>query len=60
MSNTDTMTSYLTKISQVCDELAAIGEIVPNLELVRTTLNGFSEQWASFVKGVVAREHIPN
>jgi hypothetical protein len=52
--------SYLTRISQVCDELTVVGEVVKDDELVRTTLNGFSEKWASFVKRVVAREHLPN
>ena len=28
------MLSYLTRISQVRDELAAVGEVVPNAELV--------------------------
>jgi hypothetical protein len=54
MSKTNTMTSYLTRISQICDELTAVGEVVKDDELVRTALNGFSEKWASFVKGVVA------
>jgi hypothetical protein len=28
--------------------------------MVRTTLNGFSEKWNTFDKGVVSREHSPN
>ena len=32
--------AYLTRISQVRDELAAVGVVVTGLELVRTTLNG--------------------
>jgi hypothetical protein len=43
MSKTDTVTSYLTRISQVRDELMAVGEVFKDDELVRTTLNGFSE-----------------
>jgi hypothetical protein len=60
ISKTDTVASYLTGISQVPDELMAIGEVVKDYELVRTTLNGFSKTWALFLKGVVAREHLPN
>ena len=60
MSKTNTVTSYLTRISQVCDELAAVGETMPDSKLVRTTLNGFSAQRASLVKGFVTREHLPN
>lgn len=42
--NTDIMTSYLTKISQVHDELVVVGETMLNLELVRTSVNGFLEK----------------
>lgn len=52
------MASCLTKISQICDELGAVGEKVKDEELVRRTLNGFSEKWAPFVKGVVAHENL--
>ena len=39
MANAEGVISYLTRISQVRDELAAMGEVVPGSELVRTTLN---------------------
>ena len=42
--------SYLTRISQVRDELAAVGEVVPNAELVRTAVNGVLKPWAVFVE----------
>jgi hypothetical protein len=38
--------------------LAAIGEIVDDSELVRTTLKGFRKKWTSFIKGIVAREKL--
>jgi hypothetical protein len=28
--------------------------------LARTTLNGFSKPWEGFVRGIVAREHMPS
>ena len=34
MAKREVVISYLTKISQVRDDLAAVGEIVPNAELV--------------------------
>jgi hypothetical protein len=37
-----------------------VGEEVNDYELVRTTLNGFLEKWAPFVKGVVACEKFPD
>jgi hypothetical protein len=60
MTKTDSVTSFLTRFSQIRDELAAVGEIVDPSELVRTTLNGFSKPWESFVRGIVAREHMPS
>ena len=53
------MLSYLTRISQVIDELAAVGEVVPSAELVRTAMNGVSKPWAVFVEALVARENLP-
>jgi hypothetical protein len=43
MTKIDTTTSYLTKITQVCDELGAVGETVGDHELVRTALNGVTK-----------------
>jgi hypothetical protein len=44
MSKTNRVASYLAKISQVRDELTTVGEVVKDDELVRTTLNWFSEK----------------
>jgi hypothetical protein len=60
MTETEKVSSYLTRITQVRDELGAVGEVITDGELVRTTLNGFSEKWNTFVKGVVSRENRPN
>jgi hypothetical protein len=49
MMKTDSVTSYLTRFSQVRDELAAVGEIVDPSELVRTSLNVFSKPCERFV-----------
>lgn len=42
------------------DELTAIGETVPKVQLVRIALEGFTEKWDSFIHNVVAREHFPS
>ena len=55
----EAMLFYLTRISQVRDELAAVGEVVPSAELDRTAMNGVSKPWSVFVQGLVARENIP-
>jgi hypothetical protein len=43
----------------VRDDLGAMGEAIVDSELVRTTLNGVSKQWAIFVEDIVAREKLP-
>ena len=42
MGKGEGMASYLTKITQVRDELAAVGEVVGIPQMVHTTLNGVS------------------
>ena len=44
MGKGEGMASYLTKITQVRDELVAVGEVIGIPEMVRTTLNGVSQQ----------------
>ena len=60
MARGESVTSYLTRVSQVRDELAAVGEVVDNSELIRVALNGFSKYWESFVRDIVARENMPS
>ena len=54
------MTFYLTRISQVRDELATIRGVVFGIELVHTTVNGIAKPWAIFVEAIVARENLPS
>jgi hypothetical protein len=51
--------TYLTRLTQVRDELGAVGEAIADSDLVRTALNGVSKQWPVFVEGIVAREKHP-
>jgi hypothetical protein len=60
MLKSESVTSYLGRFTQTRDELAAVGEIVDPMVLVRTTLNDFSKPWGSFVRGIVAREAMPS
>jgi hypothetical protein len=60
MTKLDTVTGYLTKITQVRHQLATVGEVVSDEELVGTTLNGFSKPCAPFIKGIVVWEKLPN
>ena len=45
MAKAEGVTSYLTRISQVRDELATVGEVVSGTELVRTVVNGVAKPW---------------
>jgi 2-phosphoglycerate kinase len=54
MSKADSVTSYLTRISQVCDQLGAVSETMTDVELVRVALNGSTKTWTSFIEGICA------
>jgi hypothetical protein len=60
MTKAENVVTYLTTLTQVRDELGAMGEAIVDNELVRTALNGVSKQWVVFVEGIVAREKLPN
>jgi hypothetical protein len=44
--------TYLTKFTQIRDEMEFVGEAMDKTELVRTTLNGITKQW-EVVLGVI-------
>jgi hypothetical protein len=50
---------YLTRITEIRDELASVGEKTDISELVHIVLDGFSKSWDVFVRGVVARAKLP-
>jgi hypothetical protein len=58
MANKESVVTYLTKFTQIRDELAVVGEAVYETQRVRTALNGFTKQWEMFVRGVVAWEKL--
>jgi hypothetical protein len=43
MGKEESVSSYLTRVAQVKDELAAVGEVISDSELVRIALNGFTK-----------------
>lgn len=57
MTKTDSVTSFLTRVSQVKYELIAIGEVVSKEQLVKNDLDGFTENWDGFIHGLVTREN---
>jgi hypothetical protein len=44
----------------VKDELATIGEFIPDSELVQIALKGFTKEWEVFIKCMVGREKLPD
>ena len=60
MLKSESVTSYLERFTHTRDELAAVCDIVDPMVLVRITLNGFSKPWETFVRGIVAKEAMPN
>ena len=59
MSTSDNVTSHLMRITQIRDQLAVVGETVPDVELVNVYLNGFSKAWEPFIMGNCAKEKLP-
>jgi hypothetical protein len=45
MTKAENVVTYLTRLTQVRDELGDVGEAIAESELVRTTLNGVTKQW---------------
>jgi hypothetical protein len=59
MNKSETISNYFMRISQIKDQLAAIGDPVEDVELVTTTLNGFTSSWDPFFQGICARRRFP-
>lgn len=60
MSKLDFVVSYLTKISKVKEELASVGETIPNRDLGNFSIFGFPRSWQAFTVGICALENLPN
>ena len=60
MTKEDTIATYFMKISQLKDQLIAIGEIVEDEDLVSTALDGLPPSWENFVSDGSARENQPS
>jgi len=60
MVKDENVSSYLTRVAQVKDELAAVGDVIADSKLVRIALKGFGKEWDVFVKCVVGREKLPD
>jgi hypothetical protein len=59
MENSEYVSSYLMRVSQIRDQLATIRDVISDKEIVTTTLNGLPTFWIPFVQGVCARSKLP-
>lgn len=60
MNRFDTVTSYLTRVQQACDELASIGETVHDSTLIKVALKGCVKHWSTFVDEIFACQQLPD
>ena len=58
MTQGECVTSYLTRMAQVKDELATVGATILDSEMVRIALKGFTKRWDVFVKCIFGREKL--
>jgi len=59
MDKSDLVSTYFMRVSHMKDQLAAIGDVVDDVELVTTTLNGIPPSWNALVHGICARRKLP-
>jgi hypothetical protein len=59
MGKDESVSSYLTQLAQVKDELAVVGEIISDSNFVRIYLKSFTKEWEVFVKCVVGHAQLP-
>ena len=60
MQKKETIVEYLSKFTQVRDELGGVGETVPPSKLMRLTLLGLSKSQHNYQDSVNGRDNITN
>jgi hypothetical protein len=59
MLEDESVTSFLSRYTQIRGELGAIGEVVNPNSMVRTALKSFTKPWGPFVRDIVSKEAMP-
>ena len=49
------MQSYFSRVSQIKEQIESIGDMVEEVEVVMTILNGIPREWVSFTRRICAR-----
>ena len=58
MQDSESIQSYFTRVSQIKEQIEAIGDSVEETELVMTTMNGLPRSWDTFIKGICSRRKL--
>ena len=58
MNHGETIQDYFTRVSQIKEQLEAIGDNVEEAEIVMTTLNGIPRTWESFIQGICSEKKL--
>ena len=56
MSHGESIQDYFTRVSQIKEQLEAIGDKLDEDEMVMTSLNGLTRTWESFIQMMCARK----
>jgi hypothetical protein len=59
MTKIENVVTYLTRLTQVRDELGVVGEAIADNDLVRTILNGVSKQWVVLWRAFLLERSFP-
>ena len=57
MQDSESIQSYFTRVSQIREQIEAIGDSVEEVELVMTTMNGPPRSWDTFIRGIFSRRN---
>ena len=58
MQDSKSIQSYFMRVSQIREQIEAIGDSVEEAELVMTTMNGLPRPWDPFIKGICSRRKV--
>jgi hypothetical protein len=59
MTKDDTIATFFMKISEIKDQLGAIGETITERDIVMITLNALPSHWEPFIQSIIGRLYLP-
>ena len=60
MQKGEGVNSYLQRLQDTKVQLAVVGSTPQSTAIVRTTLNGVSDEWQVFIQSILGRERLPS